>query len=388
MTTISLQRVIDRPYQQCVRCVMDTTDPWIEFDAEGVCNHCKSYAADALKLSRNTPDGHRELEQLIEAMKVQGQGKAYDCVIGVSGGVDSTYVAYLVRKFGLRPLAVHLDNGWDAELAVSNIEKVLKHLNIDLMTYVLDWDEFRDIQLAFLKASVPDGEIPSDHAIGAVVYQAALKHGIQYVISGSNIVTEGILPLSWTYGIQDWRYISSIHRLHGTVSLKTYPHTSLWRRAYTNFARQIKSISILNYVSYTKAYVLRLLESELGWQYYGGKHYESLYTRFFQGYILPRKFKIDKRLAHYSTLICSGQMSREAAIESLKDDPYPPALQREDRSYVIKKLGLTEAEFEALMALPVKTFLDYPNDYALTEHLRSVLRFARRFGLGRGRTSL
>ncbi len=377
-----------RFYQQCVRCIMDTTDPWIEFDAQGICNHCRRYDELAARVFQPGEAGRHKLEYLVERIKVDGRGKPYDCVIGVSGGVDSTYVAYVVKKLGLRPLAVHLDNGWDAELAVSNIEKVLKYLGIDLYTHVLNWEEFKDLQLAFLKASVSDGEIPTDHAIAAVVYQTAIKYGIKYVISGTNVVTEGIMPLAWTYGIQDWDYIRGIHRYFGRTPLATFSHMSLWDRVYYNLVKRIVTIRILNYLPYVKEGAMRLLQEELGWKYYGGKHYESIYTRFFQGYILPRKFKIDKRLAHYSTLICSGQMGRGHALEALEDDPYPESLQRDDYEYVIKKFGLTQDEFEVIMALPIKTFMDYPNQHALMQQLRRVLQFIQRHGWMRGDTSL
>jgi N-acetyl sugar amidotransferase len=375
-------------YQICVRCIMDTTDPDIVFDENGVCNHCRNYDSLSARMLPSINIASRELEKLAAQIKASGVGKQYDCLVGVSGGVDSTYVAYLVKNLGLRPLAVHLDNGWDAELAVSNIEKVLNKLEIDLYTHVLNWEEFKDIQVAFLKASVPDGEIPTDHAIAAVIYQTAIKFGIKYVISGSNIVTEGILPTSWTYGIQDWMYIHNVHGRFGNLPLKTFPHMSLLDRLNYNLIRRVVTVRILNFIPYSKAEVMRILQDELGWKYYGGKHHESIYTRFFQGYILPRKFRIDKRLAHFSTLICSGQMTREKALEEIQSETYPAQLQQEDYVYSIKKLGLNEEEFKAIMVAPVKSYRDYPNQDRVMQFLRKILKILQKFGFIRGNTSL
>jgi N-acetyl sugar amidotransferase len=343
----------------CTRCVMDTTDPNIEFDSKGVCNHCHSYDEIVRKHVFSGDDGRQKLEPILEAIKKDGASQKYDCVVGVSGGVDSTYVAYQVKRFGLRPLAVHLDNGWDSELAVKNIENTLTKLDIELYTYVIDWTEFRDIQLSFLKASTPDAEIPSDHAIVASVFHVAKKLGVKHTIWGENYRTETHLPLDWSRGHRDWKYIKSVHKEFGHVPFKTFPHLSL-----RNLARghgSTKKLDILNYLDYVKKDAMEVLKKELDWKYYGGKHYESIYTRFYQGYILPRKFGFDKRKSHLSSLICSGEISREQGLKELEHETYPADLQEQDREYVIKKLGLTEDEFEAIMNLPRKTFWDYPS---------------------------
>jgi N-acetyl sugar amidotransferase len=347
-------------YQMCTRCIMDTSDQEIVFDDAGVCNHCHSY--DEIVRTHLWSPGERErrLQKLLGEIRHRGRRKEYDCVIGVSGGVDSTFVAYKLAQFGLRPLAVHLDNGWNSELAVHNIERVLKNLKIDLYTHVLDWEEFKDLQLSFLKASVSDAEIPTDHAIFATLNKEAIKRGIKYVLLGTNVVTEAVLPTSWTYGIHDWRYISSVHERFGRVPLRTFPHHTRNDLLYYQFILGLRTISILDYIVYRKSEAMDVLQNQLGWEYYGGKHYESIYTRFFQGYILPRKFGIDKRRAHFSNLICSGQLTREAALEEMKNDPYAETIMREDREYVIKKLSLTERQFEDIMKLPVKTSYDYP----------------------------
>jgi N-acetyl sugar amidotransferase len=371
----------------CVRCIMDTTDPEIVFDEHGMCNHCTQYIATAKVLLKRDERGQRELAQIVEQMKAEGRGKAYDCVLGVSGGVDSTYAAYVLKQMGVRPLAVHMDNGWNAELAVHNIERTLKTLGVDLHTDVLDWEEFKDLQVSFLRASVPDGEIPTDHAIGAVLYRAAATHGVRHVVHGANVVTEGILPIRWTYGPGDWRYIRSVHARFGRVKLRTFPHYGYTSLYYYVGVRRMRQIRLLDFVPYVKEDAKALLERELGWRDYGGKHHESIYTRFFQGYILPKKFGIDKRKAHLSTLICSGQVTREQALEEMQTEPYPADLQAQDREYVVKKLGLTQAEFDAIMALPVKVFRDYPNSVVRHRRLLALARLARKLKVLPGRVS-
>jgi N-acetyl sugar amidotransferase len=365
----------------CTRCIMDSrSDPSISFDGEGVCSHCRRY--DELISARVVKGeaGRRAAAELVAKIKKAGRGRDYDCIIGVSGGVDSTYVAYRVKEMGLRPLAVHFDNGWDSELAVSNIEKVLKRLEIDLFTYVVDWEEFRDLQLAFLKASTPDGEIPTDHGIFALLWRQAAARRIRYIVSGMNFATEAASVPGWSYGHSDWRYIRAVHRQFGTVRLKTYPRFSLVDLAWFNGVRGIRTVSILNYLDYRKSEAMRVLQDELGWVYYGGKHYESIYTRFWQGYVLPRKFGIDKRVAHFSDLINAGQMTRENALEEIMKEPYPAALAEQDRRYVIKKLALTEDEFERLMALPRRSFRDYPNNFARIERLKRLANLLRARG--------
>jgi N-acetyl sugar amidotransferase len=341
----------------CAKCVMDTTDPNIQFDEQGICNHCRKYDRVISESVFTGEDGRRKLDAIVENIKRESANKKYDCVIGVSGGVDSTYVAYKVKELGLRPLAVHLDNGWDSELAVKNIENTLNKLDIELYTYVIDWVEFKDIQLSFLKASTPDSEIPSDHAIFALVDQTAEKLGIKYTIWGHNHRTETHLPSAWSQGHRDWRYIKSVHHRFGTVPIRTFPHFTL--RSYLRGYRKIKQLDILNYLDYVKKDAMEVLQKELDWKYYGGKHYESIYTRFYQGYILPKKFGYDKRKTHLSSLICSGEISRDEALSELANEPYPADLQEQDREYVIKKLGLTEEQFEEIMNLPKKSFWDY-----------------------------
>jgi N-acetyl sugar amidotransferase len=332
---------------------MDTTDPDIAFDEHGICHHCRAYDVAVRTHVLSGEEGQNRLGRLAERIRKDGKGKDYDCVIGVSGGIDSTYVAYKVKELGLRPLAVHLDNGWDSELAVKNIERTLTGLKIDLQTHVIDWEEFRDLQLAFLKASTPDSEIPTDHAIVALMRQTVARLGLKYVIFGCNVRSESHLPPSWSQGHWDWRYIKSVHRRFGTHALRTFPHLNLFQ--HYRFHLTQEWIDILNYVEYSKSEAKTLLARELGWRDYGGKHFESIYTRFYQGYILPKKFGYDKRKMHFSSLICSRQMERAEAIEALKDQ------QEADLAYVVKKLGITHADFDEIMRLPEKSYWDYPS---------------------------
>lgn len=376
--TVARERLIQETArdseQVCTRCIMDTTDPDIAFDHDGSCNHCHRF--DELARTRlSTGEAARQrLESLVEHIKAAGRNRTYDCIIGVSGGVDSTYVAYLVKKLGLRPLAVHLDNGWDSELAVKNIERTLKALDIDLYTHVIDWEEFRDLQLAYLRASTPDAEVPTDHAIIAILYQVAAEQGLHHILLGTNVVTESILPLKWGYGYFDWKYIRNVWKRFGTRRLATYPHFGLLKLAYYALVKRIRIVPILDYVDYDKQAAMQTIEDELGWVYYGGKHYESIYTRFFQSYILPRKFNIDKRKAHYSNLVCAGQWTRQQAVEAMAREDNAAAMVEEDKAYTIKKLGISPVEFEQIMRMPTKTFLDYPNQFALFE----VVKRARR----------
>ena len=346
-------------YRVCTRCLMDTSDPEIVFDAQGVCNHCHDHERLMTQKVVSGEAGEVYLQKLVEEIKRAGRGKPYDCLIGVSGGVDSTYVAYLVKKMGLRALAVHMDNGWDSELAVKNIEETLKRLGIDLHTEVLDWEEFKSLQVAFLKSSTPDSEIPSDHAIWAVLGGLADKLKVKYIVSGFNVRTETHLPRAWSQGHFDWRYIRSVFKQFGRGRLKTFPHIGFfayYRRLVTH-----RRVDILNYIDFNKTEAMKILEHELGWRYYGGKHYESIYTRFYQGYILPVKFGYDKRRSHLSSLICSGETTREVALKELDKPTYQPSMQEEDREYVVKKLGLTDEEFETILNAPKKTFWDYPS---------------------------
>ena len=365
----------DPAYRQCSRTVMDNiADPDITFDEQGVCNYYYDYL-EAEKTGVLTGEaGQQKVESLAAAMKEAGKGKPYDCLIGLSGGVDSTYVAWLVKSLGLRPLAVHLDNGWNSELAVKNIENIISKLGIDLFTLVINWQEFKDIQLAYLRASVVDIEVVSDHAIFATMYKLAKEKNISYIISGTNIVTEFIMPPSWLYKKMDFANLKDIHKKYGKLPLKTYPSFDFKKYVYYSSVLRLTPVSILNYVPYNKQEIKAFITKELNWRDYGGKHYESIFTKFYQAYILPEKFHIDKRKAHLSTLICAGQITREQALEELAQPIYPAGELEQDKEYVLKKFGLTAGEFEAIMALPVHRHEDFKTDTHLKEGYMNLLR--------------
>jgi N-acetyl sugar amidotransferase len=357
---------MEREYRICTKTIMDTiADPDIVFDEEGECNYVKQYNKF---LNSRVPDSKKVskiLDSIVMKIKKSGLKSDYDCIIGMSGGVDSTYTAYYAKKIlGLRPLVVHMDNGWNSEVAVSNIEKTLNALEIELCTEVLDWNEFKELQYAFLKASTPDGEIPTDHAIWAVLYKIAVKYNIKYIISGTNARTEGILPRTWAQGHLDSRYIKSVYKKfnRSNQSLKTFPILTPYKIFYYIFIRRIMKLNLLDYIQYSKAEALKILESDLNWVYYGGKHYESVYTRFYQGYWLPKKFRIDKRKAHLSTLICSGEISKGNALFEISKDPYPSKeMEKQDIDFIKKKLNISDEEFTNLLKSPIKSYNDYPN---------------------------
>lgn len=364
---------------------MDTSDPDINFDQNGICNHCKGY--DLLYNSKFFPFQRQsqKLKEIVDKIKKDGKAKKYDCVIGVSGGIDSTYVAYLVKNLGLRPIAVHLDNGWDSELALSNIENTLERLGIELDTYIINWEEFKDLQLSFLKASTPDAEIPTDHAIVSLLYRSAIKYNIKYIILGLNIASEAILPWRWSSGHGDWKYIYSIHKKFGKLKLRTFPHYNLLNKFFYKSIKRLTIINILDYINYNRKDAIKLLEDELSWRDYGDKHCESIYTRFFQSYILPKKFGFDKRRAHLSSLICSGQLDREEALQEIALKPYSSEKEENyDKEYVLKKLGLIQEEFEKIMKLTHKRFNDYPSytNSALYKFLRFLKRKFIKTSLG------
>lgn len=342
----------------CSRCVMDDSAPGLALDANGICSFCRSYDQTVVPLlaARKRP-GH--LDEVVTSIKDAGRGRRYDCVVGISGGVDSIYAIRTAHQLGLRILAVHIDNGWNRELAVANIERALKGLQIDLYTWVLDWDSFRDLQLAFLKASTPDCDIPADQAIFAGLYQVAAMFGVRYILSGENKTTEfGMVP-AWSQGQSDWLYVKDVHRRHGALPLHRYPRLTLRRFAYYAMIKRIRWVSILDYVDYNKKEAMKQIKEDLGFVAYEGKHGESVYTRFYQGVILPEKFGIDKRKVHLSALVRAGQVSRADALQLLAAPHYDSDQQRLDREFVVRKLGIDQAEFERIMAKDPRRFDEY-----------------------------
>lgn len=360
----------------CARCMMDDTVPGISFDDNGECTFCNIHddLEEKFPINNETPE---ILTKLVEKIKNEGKGKEYDCIVGVSGGRDSTYTLYNAVKLGLRPLAVHFDNGWNSEIAVQNIENACKILNVDLHTHVADWEEFKDLQRSFLFASVPDAEVPTDWVIFSVLFAEAARYKVKYIIHGHSFRTEGTTPLTWTY--MDGRYVKDIQRRFGTKKLKSFPNMGISKYIYYSFIKKIKQIRILYYIPYNEKEVFEILENELGWRNYGDKHHESKYTSFFQAYILTRKFNIDKRRLHYSAKVRNGQLSREDALKIISQDPFTDGI--EALEYCLKKLDLTYEEFDKIMKDPIKSFKDYRSYYPLVKLLKSPIKWGNKVGI-------
>lgn len=362
-------------YQRCSVTVMDTTDPDIRFDEHGVSNYISLFEQVYEPTLRRAQAGERlsELEALVDRIKADGRGKPYDVIIGVSGGVDSTYLALQAVKLGLRPLAVHFDSGWNSELAVDNIHNLVTTLGLDLYTQVVDWREMRDLQLAYLRSGIANADTPTDHAFGYVAYHQAQKYGIKHILSGANYVSESILPASWEYTPDDVRLLKSIHRKFGTRRLKTFPLMNTFtRNIWYPLARGINTHPLLNYIPYHYAEAKAEIAKEVGWRDYGGKHYESVFTRWFQGYYLPERFGYDKRIAHYSSLILAGELSRDEALELLTTDNYSESLRTQDHEFIAKKLGISTAELDDIIAQPPKHYSDYPNSEASVRRMNRL----------------
>ena len=354
-----------KSYQVCTRCVMDTTDPDIVFDENGCCNHCTSAIERLKQPPYGLPPKEKEAakNQLIEKIKAAGKGKQYDCVIGLSGGVDSSYLAYLVKQWGLRPIAVHLDNHWNSEIAEQNISNICKNLGIAEKRIVVDWEEFKDLQLAFLKASTPDSEVPSDNGIFAALWDTAKEHNIKYILAGYNASSESVLPKAWSQGYFDNIYIPFINKQFGILKQKLSFHILSTWEIFMNRLFGMKLIAALDYIPYNKEEAKAIVKEQLEWKDYGRKHGESTYTRIFQEYILPVKFGIDKRKAHFSSLIVAGQMTRDEALKKLAEPLYPEEQSmQQDIDTLCDKFGITKEDFEKIMALPIKSIDDYPNE--------------------------
>ncbi len=349
---------------------METTDAIeVQLDEKGICRLCRDF--DAAWEIRKHHRNEAALAEQIDLIKQAGRGKPYDVILGLSGGVDSSYLVLLCHERNLRPLLVHFDNGWNSELAIDNINRIIGKTGFDLHTFVMDWDEFREMQLAYLRASVVDIEVLTDHAIFTVMYEVALKFKIPSVLSGVNLETESFLPFSWIYLKEDEANIRDICRQYCRVPIRQYPF--MGDRVNRNLARQkIRRYDLLDFMSYHSGEVKQRLLEAFGWRDYGGKHYESIFTRFYQGYLLPEKFGIDKRKAHLSNLICSGQMTREKALEILKTPSYPGTLMEQDKEFVLKKLGLDATEFEQIMALPIRRHTEFWSNRSLFYRVRPL----------------
>lgn len=364
-----------RPYQRCTVTVMDTTDPDIEFDELGVSSYVHEFEKHVAPLLNAAQQGDKreELERLVAQIKADGEGKPYDCIIGISGGVDSTYLTLTAVQLGLRPLCVHFDSGWNSELAVANIHNLVTSLGLDLYTHVVDWREMKDLQLAYLKSGIANADTPTDHAFGYVSYHQAQKYGVKHILAGFNFLSESILPSAWGYTAHDARLLKAVHKRFGKARLKTYPVMSaLMRTLWYPYVRGIASHNILNLIPYHYAEAKEIIAREVGWSDYGGKHHESIFTRWFQAYYLPTRFGFDKRLAHYSSLIVAGEMTRDDALALLEAETYPEALREQDHLFMAKKLGISVEELDRIVASPPKHYTDYPNAELSTQRIYAV----------------
>ena len=341
------------PNQQCLISVMDNiADPNIQFDNNGICNYYYEYQNQAKNSVLTGIAGEKKLEEILDSIRRDGKGKPYDCITGASGGVDSSYLVLKAKEWGLRPLIVHFDNGWNSETSVRNINNLIQNTGFDLYTIVVDWDEFKDLQMAYIRASVVDIEVPTDHAIGGTLQRLANKYNLKYILSGNNIVTEAIMPPSWIYQKTDYINLRNIHAKYGKRKLKTYPIYGFKEQYLYSIRRYIETVRPLNFIDFNKESAKQWLQKKIDWKDYGGKHYESVFTRFYQAYILPTKFHIDKRKAHLSNLIFSGQMTKEAALTELKKPLYEIGELELEMDYVLKKFELSKEEFEILMSQP------------------------------------
>jgi N-acetyl sugar amidotransferase len=369
----------DPNYQQCSLSVMDNiADPDIKFDEKGICNYYYEYLKAEKEQVKKDAEGEKEFNKIIAQIKEDGKGKEYDCILGVSGGVDSTYLAHIAAQQSLRVLCVHFDNGWNSELAVMNIENIVNKCGFQLYTYVIDWNEFKDIQRSYFKANVIDIEAITDIAIFSALDVLCKQFKIKHIIDGRNVVTEVTLPPSWI--CKNPSNLRDIQKQFGTVPLKSYPLMSPIRRRIVAKQKLFQSWPILNYIPYDKKEAKKTIVEKLAWRDYGGKHYESVFTRFYQGYILPEKFKVDKRKAHLSNLIFSGQITKQEALEELKQPIYPAQLFATDYEFAIKKLGFTNDEFQAYLKTPPVPHSKYAMSISLFDEIPALKPFKKLFG--------
>ena len=348
--------------QICSNCVMDTTDTKITFNDEGICDHCETFFSD-IKPKWNTGEkGNNELIKIVNQIKKEGKNRDFDCIMGMSGGIDSSYLLYMMKeKYDLRPLVFHVDAGWNSQIAVNNIERLVDGLGLDLFTEVIDWEEMKDLQLSYFKSGVPHIDTPQDHAFFATMYKFASKHKIKTILTGGNYSTECIRnPLEWMYYQSDSIQLKDIHRQFGTVPLKNFPITNiLWHKIYLPYFRKIKTIRPLDYIPYIKKDAMSLLVDKFGYQEYPQKHFESRFTRFYESYWLPKRFGYDTRKVQYSSLIVTNQMTRDEALNKLNELPYDKENIKNDFEYVSNKLSISVEQLQQYMEMPKKTYKDY-----------------------------
>lgn len=367
----------NRTYQMCTKCIMDTTDSKITFDENGVCDHCNHYEKEIAPTWSPGTNRFDELEKVAAKIRNDGKNKPYDCIIGMSGGTDSSYLVYIAKEvMNLRPLIYTVDTGWNLNVAVENIEKIVKKLDLDLYTEVVDWNEMSQLQLSFLKASVPYQDLPQDHVIFAGLYNYAVKNKIRYVLTGSNISTECVRPpIEWVH-LNDLKLIKNIYKKFSGKKLKSVPMCSMFKyRLYYGYLKKMKRVAPLDLIDYDKDKVEELLENEFSWKKYENKHYENIFTRFYEGYYMPNKFGYDKRKPHYSNLILTGQMTRAQALDKLQEKPYSEKLMIQDKNYIAKKLKISTVEIDELISKENKTYKDYKNSYNRINFFLKIAKF-------------
>jgi N-acetyl sugar amidotransferase len=365
-------------YKICSNCVMDTSDTKILFDENGICDHCNDFYQNVKPNWFPNEKGEAELNKIVDKIKKEGIGKDFDCILGMSGGVDSSYLLHIaVNKFGLRPLVFHVDGGWNTDLAVSNIQVMIEKLGLDLYTEVINWEEMKDFQLAFFKSGVPHIDLPQDHAFVATLYKFADKYNIKYILNGGNISTECVRnPMDFLYYGTDMSQIRDIRRKFCTNKLETYSFSSVLRhKFYLRYIKGVKVVKPLNYIPYVKDNALKILEETYGWTPYPQKHFESRFTKFYEGYWLPERFGFDTRRVQYSSLILTGQLTRNEALKKLKKTGYDPEVIEEDFKYIATKLGISPAELRSYFTMPKKFYWDYNNQVSLFKFGAKFLKF-------------
>lgn len=358
----------DRELQICSNCVMDTTDSKIVFDDQGICDHCHGFKEHVLPNWHTDERGRSELERIVAKIKRDGQGRDFDCIMGMSGGADSSYLLHLaVKEFGLRPLVFHVDGGWNSDIAVNNIDVMINKLGLDLYTEVINWEEMKDFQLSYFKSGLANIDIPQDHAFVATLYNFADQHNIRYILNGGNFSTECVRnPMEWVYYGTDMAQIQDIRRQFGTIPLDTYPFSNVLRhKIWLRYVRRVQVIKPLNYAPYIKAEAMKLLEDEYGWRPYPQKHFESRFTKFYEGYWLPKKFGFDTRKVQFSSLILTGQMPRDDALEKLAKPAINEEEAKHDFQYIATKLGISVDELQGYLEAPNKSYKDYKNNASL-----------------------
>lgn len=362
----------------CANCVMDTTDSKITFDEKGICDHCNDFNNTVLPNWHTDERGRAELETIIAKIKKTGKGKDFDCILGMSGGVDSSYLLHeAVTELGLKPLVFHVDAGWNSEIAVNNIQVMVDKLGLDLYTEVIDWEEIKDLQLAYFKSGVPHLDLPQDHAFIAAQYNFANKFKIKYILNGGNVSTECVRnPMDWLYYGTDMAQIRDIVRQFGSVKLQSYPFSSILRhKIYLRYFKGVKVVKPLNYMPYVKANASELLAATYGWKPYPQKHFESRFTKFYEGYWLPERFGFDTRKTQFSSLILTGQMTRDEALERLKRPAYDPETIDEEFNYIATKLGISVEELRGYFTMEKKFYWDYKNHVSMFVIGAKILKY-------------